>query len=918
MFSFFFATSTRQEQRMLSKLNGFRPLINSGVVSSKITSPLVVPISSGIKRRYYRKDSNDTNYQYINNKRQNVSNFRAFNNNLVNKKNFQVRFNSSQPPHQKFNSRGEREYSDEEAQQLLKELKAIWNDSTKSENKQIIELFNKYQMGGLISPSASKMIAVILKDPEAEVPGEKVENVQRFHKSLMYYHQHKQMEFNNEEDPIFNPEEEKDEVDKKMDEIEEEFKKKGKNFGFKIDVEKPKDGKDPKPFEFRSHRSQDDKTKFLEMEFRLDTLLLWIIAGALLTYTLYSENFDKEITFQEFETKLLSKGYVDRLIVINNETVQVILNEFGRNQPNHDPNVEYYFTIGSLEKFEEKLKKAQETYNIPDEKKIPVMYIHSTNLWKSLWAILPTVLLFGFIFWSTKKMLSGSGGMGGGLFGNKKTFKKFNADENVKITFNDVAGCNEAKEEIMEFVNFLKHPEKYERLGAKIPRGAILNGPPGTGKTLMAKATAGEAGVPFYSVSGSEFVEMFVGVGASRVRELFKTARENAPSIVFVDEIDAIGKSRGKGKGMGGNDERENTLNQLLVEMDGFTSDDHVVVFAGTNRVDVLDSALLRPGRFDRKIYIGNPELDGRKDIFAVHLRQIKLAPESNIEDLKGRLATLTPGFSGADIANVCNEAALIAARKDEDFVQLKHFEQAIERVIGGLEKKTKLLSVDEKKVVAYHEAGHAICGWYLEYADPLLKVSIVPRGQGALGYAQYLPADIYLYTTQKLLDRMTMTLGGRVSEELHFSSVTSGASDDFEKVTSMAQKMVLGCGLSPKVGLVSYDMDRGNDFTKPFSDKTASLIDEEIQRIVRECYDRCRNLLSEKSEEVEKVAQRLLTKEVITREDMIELLGKRPFPNRNDAFDKYLEGKLEPESKEKDSEKENKKGGEDVEGKKD
>lgn len=814
------------------------------------------------------------------------------------------RYNSHEPDH-KFNSKGQREFSDDEAKEILNQLKLIWKDQSKSQNEAIIKLFDKYQMGGMISPSASKVISTILRDHEATESGEKVENVQKFHQALMHYHMRKQMEFNDEEDPVFNP---KDDA-KKVDE-EKKIEEEQKPFGIKFEVESGEDAKKHKAFEFRSRQSKDNKTKFLEMEFKLDTLFLYIIAGALIIYTLNSESFDKEITYQEFETSLLSKGFVERLIVVNSDYVQVILNDFGRNQPIHDSRVEYYFTIGSLEKFEEKLKKSQEVYNIPEEKRVPVMYVQATNLWKSLWGVLPTVLLFGFIFWSTKKMLSSSGGIGGGIFGQKKTFKKFNADENVKITFNDVAGCNEAKEEIMEFVNFLKHPQKYEKLGAKIPRGAILNGPPGTGKTLLAKATAGEAGVPFYSVSGSEFVEMFVGVGASRVRELFKTARENAPSIVFVDEIDAIGKSRGKGKGMGGNDERENTLNQLLVEMDGFKSDDHVVVFAGTNRVDVLDSALLRPGRFDRKIYIGNPELDGRKDIFAVHLKQIKLAPKTNLEDLKGRLATLTPGFSGADIANVCNEAALIAARKDEDFVNLNHFEQAIERVIGGLEKKSKLLSEQEKKIVAYHEAGHAICGWYLEHADPLLKVSIVPRGQGALGYAQYLPADIYLYTTQKLLDRMTMTLGGRVSEEIHFASVTSGGSDDFEKVTSMAQKMVLGCGLSPKVGLVSYDMDRGNDFTKPFSDKTAKTIDSEIHRIVDECYKRCKNLLTEKSQEVEKVAQRLLQKEVITREDMIELLGKRPFPNRNDAFDKYLENKLETEdatsetkSSEKDSE---------------
>lgn len=780
-----------------------------------------------------------------------------------------VRFQSQQSRPDKYDSNGNRVYTDEEATELLNALKKIWKDSSISERESVKALFEKYEMGGMISPSATRIVTAILKDESAERPGEKIENVQRFHQALLQYHNRKQMEANGEEEGN------------------------GPKVDMKWSINKEEKG-NAKPFNFKSN-SDKNGGKFLEMELRLD-VVFGVMFGLVMLALMYSSTsrMQQEITFQEFETGYLAKGFVDKLVVVNNEIVEVVLNESGKSHANHQAPDVFYFTIGSLEVFEEKLKAAQIKHNIPEEKRVPVVYIKSTNLMKALWGILPTVLLFAFIFWSSSKLLSSSGGMGGGLFGGaKKKFKQFNADENVKIRFDDVAGCDEAKEEIMEFVNFLKNPEKYEKLGAKIPRGAILNGPPGTGKTLMARATAGEAGVPFYSVSGSEFVEMFVGVGASRVRELFKTARENAPSIVFVDEIDAIGKSRGKGKGMGGNDERENTLNQLLVEMDGFDTGDHVVVFAGTNRMDVLDSALLRPGRFDRKIYIGNPELDGRKDIFGVHLRQIKIDKETDVENLKGRLAALTPGFSGADIANVCNEAALIAARGDQDYVTLKNFEQAIERVIGGLEKKNKLLSPAEKKVVAYHEAGHAICGWYLEFADPLLKVSIVPRGQGALGYAQYLPPDISLYSTQKLKDRMTMTLGGRVSEELHFSSVTSGASDDFEKVTGMAQKMVLGCGLSPKVGLVSYDMDRGNDMTKPFSNKTASVIDSEIHRIVDECYERCRALLVERAAEVEKVAQRLLAKEVITREDMIELLGKRPFPNRNDAFDKYLEGKL-------------------------
>lgn len=779
------------------------------------------------------------------------------------------RYNSSQnkpddkPP--KYNSKGQRELSDDEANELLDKLKAIWKDSSLNEDQtreKMYKLLGKYEIGGMISPSASKMVSTILTDTTANKPGEKVDNVQKFHQALMDYHLRKQMQFGGEYDNKFNP---------------------------------PPNDKKPNDKE-----KQDEKVFMTEI--KLEYLLLWAAMSAFLFYSLLSDSIENEITWQDFRTQFLDKGYVDKLVVVNNDTVRVVLNERGRNQPmSNGVPAEYYFTIGTVENFEKRLKKAQDEDKIPDNKRVPVSYVHTTPVAKTLYSLLPTVLLFAFIFWSTSKILK-SGGMNGGLFGNKKQFKKFNAETNVKIKFDGVAGCDEAKEEIMEFVSFLKHPEQYEKLGAKIPRGAILCGPPGTGKTLLAKATAGEAGVPFYSVSGSEFVEMFVGVGASRVRELFKTARDNAPSIVFVDEIDAIGKSRGKGKGTGGNDERENTLNQLLVEMDGFDTGDHVVVLAGTNRADVLDPALLRPGRFDRKIYLSNPELEGRKAIFGVHLKQIKLDPKLDLEDLKGRLATLTPGFSGADIANVCNEAALIAARKSDDNVVQADFEQAIERVIGGLEKKSKVLSPEEKKVVAYHEAGHAICGWFMKYADPLLKVSIVPRGQSALGYAQYLPPDIYLYSTQKLLDQMTMTLGGRVSEELHFDSVTSGASNDFEKVTNMAQRMVMACGLSPKVGLVSYDIDRGNDFTKPYSEKTSQTIDKEIHRIVDECHERCRKLLTEKANEVELVAQRLLTREVITREDMIELLGKRPFPDMNDAFDKYIKSDKEKEEDAKDA----------------
>lgn len=620
----------------------------------------------------------------------------------------------------------------------------------------------------------------------------------------------------------------------------------------------------------------------------------------------------REITWQDFRSKLLARGYVSKLIVVNRSFVKVMLNDTGKNQPENNGHDFYFFTIGSVDNFEHKLQKSQDELDIANDFRVPVVYVQEGNWARAMFQILPTALMIAGIIWLTRRSASAAGGGRGGIFGmGRSKAKRFNTETDVKVKFKDVAGCDEAKEEIMEFVSFLKEPKRYEKMGAKIPRGAILSGPPGTGKTLLAKATAGEAGVPFFFVSGSEFVEMFVGVGASRVRDLFKTARENAPSMVFIDEIDAIGKARQKGNISGANDERENTLNQLLVEMDGFTPADHVVVLAGTNRPDVLDKALLRPGRFDRHVNIDKPELSGRQAIFEVHMKKIKLA--SDIFDLKNRLAALTPGFSGADIANVCNEAALIAARNDAKSVKLEHFEQAVERVIGGVERKSKLLSAEEKRVVAYHEAGHAICGWYLEFADPLLKVSIIPRGQGALGYAQYLPGDIYLLSEQQLKDRMTMSLAGRVSEELHFSSVTSGASDDFKKVTRMATAMVTELGMSPKIGWINYKKRDDTDLTKPFSEETANIIDEEVYRIIQECHERCTKLLQEKAEELEKVAQLLLKKEVLTREDMISMLGKRPFPERNDAFDKYLNDsetekirKSEQENKDKDGDQRN------------
>lgn len=663
--------------------------------------------------------------------------------------------------------------------------------------------------------------------------------------------------------------------------------------------------KDPKNQKKKTDKKEDFKV--LEFTFNFNDPVKLFQIGLVIGLAIYffsgSDSSSNEITFQEFAGTFLSKNLVSKLDIVNQRTAYVKLNDQGESL---HPNTSYYFNIGDLTTFERNLRETQAQMNITDSMRIPITYSSEGSMTRVLVNFVPTLLFLGAIYYMSKK--ANVGGMGGPLGFGKSNAKKFNQETDIKIKFKDVAGMAEAKEEVTEFVKFLQNPEKYEKLGAKIPRGAILSGPPGTGKTLIAKATAGEAGVPFYSVSGSEFVEMFVGIGASRVRDLFKTARENAPSIVFLDEIDAIGKQRSKGNASGANDERETTLNQLLVEMDGFESSDHVVVLAGTNRSDILDKALMRPGRFDRHIHIDNPELSGRKEIFEVHLKKITLAKDID-SDLSGRLAALTPGFSGADIANVCNEAALIGARFNAEAVTLRHFELAIERVIGGVEKKSKVLNKEEQKIVAYHEAGHAVCGWFLKHASPLLKVSIIPRGKGTLGYAQYLPPDRFLYSALQLNDRMIMTLGGRVSEELHFSSVTGGAHDDFQKVTSIAQLMVTRFGMSDKIGMVNYaDTKDEDNLTKPFSDKTSKLIDEEVQRIVGECYEACRTLLTEKAKEVKLVAEELIAKEFITREDMIRLLGKRPWAENNDAFDKYLDGKdafknVKPESEHKDPE---------------
>ena len=453
----------------------------------------------------------------------------------------------------------------------------------------------------------------------------------------------------------------------------------------------------------------------------------------------------------------------------------------------------------------------------------------------------------------------------------------FDAMGDQKLTFKDVAGLDEAKEEVVEVVDFLKNPKRFTRLGGKLPKGVLLVGPPGTGKTLLAKAVAGEAGTPFFSLSGSDFVEMFVGVGAARVRDLFRQAKEKAPCIIFIDEIDAIGRSRGKGMMMGSNDERENTLNQLLVEMDGFNTDKGVIIMAATNRPDVLDNALLRPGRFDRQILIDRPDRRERAQIFQVHTRNLLLADDVNLEVL----ASQTPGFAGAEIANVCNEAALLAARLDKDSIEMEDFEAAIDRVIAGLEKKNKLISPEEKKIVAYHEAGHAITGWFLRHTDPVIKVSIVPRGLAALGYAQSLPEERYISTENAFMEQMTMMIGGRVAEEIIFGHLSTGAQNDLERITKLAYAMVVDYGMSEKVGDISFNLSRRNNepvFDKPYSEKTAEIIDQEVKRIISEVRERARTMLEEKRDKLEALAQALLEKEVLGPRELVEILGERPY----------------------------------------
>lgn len=594
------------------------------------------------------------------------------------------------------------------------------------------------------------------------------------------------------------------------------------------------------------------------------------------------------VSEQEFKQQMLVAGDVEKLDLVKNKDLvriyvkpdalgkEFYVKKFGKVLPREKVKGMplFEFNVTDWRSFKEDLREFYKANNLAE---VPENTVSEAEWFGPVLNTVVSLLVIVFAWILLMRKMGGPAGGGGpgGIFNiGKSKATLFEKGTKVNITFADVAGLDEAKVEVMEIVDFLKNPKKYTSLGGKIPKGALLVGPPGTGKTLLAKAMAGEAQVPFFSLSGSDFVEMFVGVGASRVRDLFKQAREKAPCVIFIDEIDAIGRARGRNAIMS-NDERENTLNQLLVEMDGFAGDAGIIILAATNRPDVLDSALLRPGRFDRQITIDRPDLKGREAIFKVHLGPIKISEKLDIH----KLAEQTPGFAGADIANVCNEAALIAARNGKEAVDMKDFQDAIDRVIGGLEKKNKIILPEEKEVIAYHEAGHAICGWFLEHAYPLLKVTIVPRGTAALGYAQYTPKEQYLYTIEQLMDQIRMTLGGRAAEEIFFGKISTGASNDLQQITRTAYAMVTVYGMNSKVGNVSYyDPSAENTFTKPYSEETGKIIDEEVRKIIDLAYQQTLVLLREKREEVEKLAKALLEREVLHQSDVEELIGKRPF----------------------------------------
>jgi cell division protease FtsH len=642
----------------------------------------------------------------------------------------------------------------------------------------------------------------------------------------------------------------------------------------------------------------------------------WIFYAAILVFVAFNlfgglalDNQEKTTTSQLEE--YLREGDVDKIVIITNtRQAKVFLNDTALQKevhkkvaepsllPSTAPTAQYVLDFGDLQNFENTIKTIKSENNLATV----IDYDKENNyLLELLISILPFVLIIGVWIFLMRRMSGGSGAPGGGqIFSiGKSKAKLFDEKTDTRTSFKDVAGLEGAKEEVQEVVEFLKNPEKYTSLGGKIPKGALLVGPPGTGKTLLAKAVAGEAKVPFFSLSGSDFVEMFVGVGASRVRDLFKQAKDKSPAIIFIDEIDAIGRARGKNNITGSNDERENTLNQLLTEMDGFGTNTNVIVLAATNRADILDKALMRAGRFDRQIYVDLPDLNERKEIFEVHLKPIKTSETLDLEFL----ARQTPGFSGADIANVCNEAALIAARKEQKSVTKQDFLDAVDRIVGGLEKRSKIITPDEKRAIAFHEAGHATVSWMLQYAAPLVKVTIVPRGQ-SLGAAWYLPEERQIVRPEQLLDEMCATMGGRAAEKIIFDTISTGALSDLEKVTKQARAMVTVYGLNDKIGNVTYYDSSGQSeygFTKPYSEVTAQTIDKEISNIIEGQYQRAIIILKENKDKLTKLAERLLEKEVIFKDDLEEIFGKRSFQKEIKSEESHLQTEVKPENEEED-----------------
>ncbi|UJP65022.1 ATP-dependent zinc metalloprotease FtsH [Mongoliitalea daihaiensis] len=663
--------------------------------------------------------------------------------------------------------------------------------------------------------------------------------------------------------------------------------------------------------------SENNKNKsFVPKTPQKPNLQLWLIITAVIVLIgitfINQRSTVVNITKSRFEEMYLANDVAKVMIIRNENRVDISLRESALQNQKYSTELEtsspffnpagphYSIEVPTAEKFASDFEELES--KMPEDQRIGYSVRNEQN-WSNWFSSFGFLILLFVFFWLMMRRMAGPSGPGGQIFNvGKSKAQLFDAENKVKITFDNVAGLDEAKEEIQEIVEFLKNPSKFTKLGGKIPKGALLVGPPGTGKTLLAKAVAGEAGVPFFTLSGSDFVEMFVGVGAARVRDLFKQAKEKAPCIIFIDEIDAIGRSRGKGQMPGSNDERENTLNSLLVEMDGFGTDTGVIVLAATNRPDVLDSALLRPGRFDRQISIDKPDIVGREAIFKVHLQPIKVGSDIDAK----KLSAQTPGFAGAEIANVCNEAALIAARRNKTEVDMQDFQDAVDRVIGGLEKKNKIISPEEKKIVAYHEAGHAVAGWFLEHADPLVKVSIVPRGVAALGYAQYLPKEQFLYQTEQLLDEMCMTLGGRAAEEIVFGKISTGALSDLERVTKMAYSMVSVYGMNDIIGNVSFYDSKSTDYrmTKPYSETTAETIDSEVRKLIAAAYERTKELLGSKRAELETLAKELLEKEILFQTDLEKLIGKRPFEKETtyEAFTKKMDAKEADEAAAKEA----------------